>query len=358
VNIAGAVLGTDTTNVRSSLAATPASVKVTANAGSAEVKIDYAIGAAKDVAGHLMRIRMRVNNATDYKESNVWLRSGGNWSQFRAGKFHNAGYFSTDGYWVETWRIPELMSHVVGTCDLAAVDLIRVGSTLASANNAHEYVIDDISFFTRATRTPRHCIVLDDGKSTAFQVACYMAAKGVRATFYVIPSYVGRSAFMTLAQLKELQAMGHLIANHSYAHLEWSTGPMTLAARVADILDGSKWLEDNGFARGARHFALPGGTANWDATGMSVMGTYCDTLRITGNHCNDYQPPTWGEILCTQAFDNATTAGTVLTNGITYGVDTIVGFHSGTESGIRTFIDAVAAAQDAGTVEAVTVDQL
>jgi peptidoglycan/xylan/chitin deacetylase (PgdA/CDA1 family) len=86
-------------------------------------------------------------------------------------------------------------------------------------------------------------LTFDDGHGDNFDAASYLATKGIRALFFVIPAFIGRSveayyelhkangvqAFrfashhaesrgLSRTQVREMKAMGHLIGGHNYAH--------------------------------------------------------------------------------------------------------------------------------------------
>lgn len=83
----------------------------------------------------------------------------------------------------------------------------------------------------------------DDGFASNYDAAVYLKSLGIRAIFFVIPSFLGRSvpqyyAFhekhgveahpcllnhrdrrgLSLSQIREMIAMGHLVAAHNYSH--------------------------------------------------------------------------------------------------------------------------------------------
>ena len=90
------------------------------------------------------------------------------------------------------------------------------------------------------------------------KIAPALEAHGWRGAFAVVPSRVGTSGYMTLAQLQDLQARGHLIINNTYDRpSNWSN--LTDAQRAAEVASGRQWLIDNGFTQGAGIVALPNG---------------------------------------------------------------------------------------------------
>ncbi len=101
----------------------------------------------------------------------------------------------------------------------------------------------------------RLLFTFDDGHQEDFEVARWLAERGIKATFFVVPSYIGRSIAeffeyhaqrgvtardlspprdpaqargLTEAQLHEMVAMGHRVAAHNNAHR--SAGELRTAA--------------------------------------------------------------------------------------------------------------------------------
>ena len=106
---------------------------------------------------------------------------------------------------------------------------------------------DDVVALCGGTFVPRErdnlLLTFDDGHCDNFDAASYLAAKGIRALFFVIPAFLGRSvrayyefhrangvqAFrfaphhaesrgLSRTQIREMRAMGHVIGGHNYAH--------------------------------------------------------------------------------------------------------------------------------------------
>jgi len=94
----------------------------------------------------------------------------------------------------------------------------------------------------------RLAFTFDDGHGDNFEAARYLATKGIRAYFFVIPAFLDRtvkeyyefhgrngvqpfpfashhaaSQGLTRAHVKEMAAMGHVIGGHNYAHRDLGT---------------------------------------------------------------------------------------------------------------------------------------
>ncbi len=64
----------------------------------------------------------------------------------------------------------------------------------------------------------------DDGNWSDVEVALpVLQPRGLHATFFVVPSWLGEPGFMSKQDLKELVAAGMTIGNHGLQHHDWTT---------------------------------------------------------------------------------------------------------------------------------------
>jgi peptidoglycan/xylan/chitin deacetylase (PgdA/CDA1 family) len=62
-------------------------------------------------------------------------------------------------------------------------------------------------------------LTFDDGGLSAYQyIADLLEARGWRAHFFVTTDWIGKTGFLTPAQIRDLRARGHLIGSHSCSH--------------------------------------------------------------------------------------------------------------------------------------------
>ena len=106
----------------------------------------------------------------------------------------------------------------------------------------------------------RVAITFDDGCETDLIFAApLLAAAGFGATFFVVSGWVGRSGFLTAAQLRELRAMGFEIGAHSRSHAYLSDLP---PKAVREEIAGSKTDLEQYIGEPVDHFSCPGGRWN------------------------------------------------------------------------------------------------
>lgn len=76
------------------------------------------------------------------------------------------------------------------------------------------------------------CLTYDDGPGPmSVQLAAYLHAQGIQATFFV----VGSTAADHPEKLRQMRGYGHLIANHTYSHLIFSDHTVSGAAMLEEV---------------------------------------------------------------------------------------------------------------------------
>lgn len=110
---------------------------------------------------------------------------------------------------------------------------------------------------TPSTSEPATVVSLtfDDTRADQYQVGALVAARQMRATFYVNSPRIGRDGYMTLEQLRTLESEGNEIAGHTLAHVHLAELDSDAARR--DICDDRLALVDLGFK--VTTFAYPFG---------------------------------------------------------------------------------------------------
>ena len=61
-------------------------------------------------------------------------------------------------------------------------------------------------------------LTFDDGGASALSIASMLESRGWRGHFFITTDYIGRSAFLTAEQARELHRRGHIIGSHSCSH--------------------------------------------------------------------------------------------------------------------------------------------
>jgi phage replication-related protein YjqB (UPF0714/DUF867 family)/peptidoglycan/xylan/chitin deacetylase (PgdA/CDA1 family) len=104
----------------------------------------------------------------------------------------------------------------------------------------------------------------DSQYSQAYRV---LKQNGLKGTIAVIPSKVGTTNYMTLAQLKEVYNEGWDLANHTYNHVK--LGEQTKETQRTELNNTRDYLNDNGFRRASSYAVYPYGSYNSDT--LSVL---------------------------------------------------------------------------------------
>lgn len=86
-------------------------------------------------------------------------------------------------------------------------------------------------------------ISFDDGNWSDLDMALpALQQRGLRATFFIVPSWLGEPGFMSKRDLKELAAAGMPIGNHGLQHHDWTQ--LTPDRLKHEITQGQRLLEE------------------------------------------------------------------------------------------------------------------
>jgi peptidoglycan/xylan/chitin deacetylase (PgdA/CDA1 family) len=160
----------------------------------------------------------------------------------------------------------------------AFVSTLRTTVSIVSPTN--------VDALDRGERTPTRtevALTFDDGFANNVRAARWLAQQGIGATFFVVPSLLGRSASeflayhaqhgvaayvpvdsyeptrgLTVAELREIRSLGHLIGLHPHAHR--SLGKLDERQIAYEVDDGKSQLEQL-LGERIRHFAYSFGHA-------------------------------------------------------------------------------------------------
>jgi peptidoglycan/xylan/chitin deacetylase (PgdA/CDA1 family) len=349
----------DTTNYICSQASTPQSMKCTKQSGGTSSFTTKTITEI-DLANTLVYARFYVHEGSGAsswdKISVISLIVGDS-------TFSNYQMMKLVG-WHKRIIAPKMGSMDAGTYSACweHVTKLRVRVDSAGSDDTPAVTWDKIMFIPHLAQ-PQYAIALDDGFDDDYKFAAYLSAKGIRGTFFIIPSKIGTSGYLTLEQLHQIHNAGHLVANHSWSHKYLKTDNLTAAELIEEITKATDWMCANGFADGARMFALPGGTANWeDGFNHIYRERWFDQLRLSTT-CHDvgFFDPT---IQWINSIDDTTTAESQVNKVINAGTIVITAWHSANEgtsytwANWKTHIDNVAAKRDAGNLDVVTMADL
>jgi PKD repeat protein len=118
-------------------------------------------------------------------------------------------------------------------------------------------------------------LTFDDGHISVYTDALPLVEdKGVTATAYIVPTWIGGYWYMEWWHVQELQAAGWDIGSHSMTHADLTQVDQ---ATLDYELSQSRWeLESRGFP--ADHFAVPYGA--YDDTVLTAVGTYYESNRV------------------------------------------------------------------------------
>lgn len=151
-------------------------------------------------------------------------------------------------------------------------------TTLRVAVYANAGTTANISFDSMrygAKTIPLWVPVFDDGGATLYPAYQAMDALGFKGTFYTVPSGIDTLHYLTMSQVQEMSDAGHVIANHTWDHLDLTT--LSEVAATKELTDVTAWQKSHGFTRGIGHMAFPYNTAN-----ATVIQACKDAGMLTG----------------------------------------------------------------------------
>ncbi len=346
------------------------SVKLTSDGISTGTSITYTYGATQDLtdaSGNppFIKVRLFIHEGTsggvddfatiDTITLQVSNTAFANWGQAEL-LDKDVGNGISPGWWTFIVTPEQFTDGGGGGEDFTDVDIISIKMITTVSTSTVAITIDSVEFLP-SLRKPLYMFTMDDGQDGCYEMASYLASKGIRGTFYIVPSLIGTSGYLTLAQLKEMHASGHLIANHGWNHINFKTSTDT--QKVESVTVATEWLCNNGFADGSRIFAAPFG--GWDYTNTELLlGRYIDSLRLASMNFDTGQAGKGGvgwyrpDFIFTSAFDTGTVADQALTAAIADNSMAVVLFHAETAADLDAHIDAVAAQIEAGNIESIT----
>jgi hypothetical protein len=168
------------------------------------------------------------------------------------------------------WHVIDLPVPSVGNGTYVPTNVTGFGIQFTKTNGI--MYVDSLQVLRPATTDlPTFVLTFDDGYAEHATVAAVELEKyGWKGTFSVVPTLVAKNGYTTIAQLQAMDLKGHIIANHSYAHLNWLSGgaggiPLTTAEKEYSILRGKRYLQENGLGRNADIFTWAYGFAGTQA---------------------------------------------------------------------------------------------
>jgi len=356
----------DTEHVISSLESPPQSVKFTKKSGN--------LGGACKTSFTATDLRNTNVEVTFYVHEGVTPNSWDNIDSVQVGfatsdgnnlqilMLADSGDITEPGWYVRGC-VPKMDSVDVGDYDslYSACDNARVQFYAKDADYTPSVTYDRIAVFDELT-TPLYLLFFDDGYANDFKYAQYLAAKGLRATFAIIPWRIGQSGWLSIEQLYQMRQMGHCIVNHGYYSLYKVTGNIPDNEYRKDIYKGYKWLAEKGFGDTCDLFVVPGGSDNWKESWFNTFRTdYIRSIRLTRTGTDWFTSDPrrcWVNVMDSTA--DAESIRSALSGTGAVGASLFHTINEGTdwtEANLKSHIDNLATNHNAGTIKVVTFDE-
>ena len=166
--------------------------------------------------------------------------------------------YEINGEWVLASVVP---SSII---DWEAVDWSAINAmwiTVIHASNTFECwvagVIQAYPIYDRGSVM----LTFDDGCDDVYTDGMPIMNKyNYKGVAYIVPTWIGETDRMTMAELKEVYRSGWDIANHTWSHKNLPS--MTIGEAEEELLKSQNWMVENGFGRTAISFAYPESAAN------------------------------------------------------------------------------------------------
>lgn len=214
-----------------------------------------------------------------------------------------AGFGGVGGAW-NMWTFPISDFVPTGSPDWAS-NIIRLQIRISpGASNVATYTMGMLTYEMVAPQ-PAVLFLFDDCHQSIYQQAFpLMRARGIRGTVFHVHTLADTFPYMSSPWLKELDAAGWDIGNHTEDHAQWATSSLTTAQMQAEVTSCQAWLRSLGLARAAEHVAYPQGEAANNGAGANAFLAMSNAGMLTGRSTNNLNrqslpvsaPYYWGNV--------------------------------------------------------------
>jgi peptidoglycan/xylan/chitin deacetylase (PgdA/CDA1 family) len=262
-----------------------------------------------DFSGKSLVVQFKISDVSAVTEFTVYLTSdsfASAWYVFPIDDTNLVKYVD-DNEWV-TYTMNFADAIVTGSPNRAVIDRIqfRIKDDSVSPVTLNLQVLGTMPEPASGMVT----LAFDDGWDSQYDEAKKkLSGVGFPATAYVIKSRIGTAGYMTLAQLHELENLHRWEVS---LHHETDLTTVSLVDAESLIRSSKQWLIDNGFNRGADHFAIPNGAFN--ANLMALFRRYFRTTRTIGVKAETFPPADWHRLRILNVLD--TTPPATIANAV------------------------------------------
>ena len=119
---------------------------------------------------------------------------------------------------------------------------------------------DDLSDRQDIANRATVLITFDDGHISQYEWGFRLLHEhGLRATFFIVPAWIGRPGFLTWDHVKEMVRYGMSVQSHTYSH---QFLVQLMSKQLVDELRGSKKIIEDHTGKPVHALSLPGGRAD------------------------------------------------------------------------------------------------
>ncbi len=297
-------VGTDVNDTSQFLRGTQSAKIVTKGDGTVAAVRNLALSPVS-LTGKRFEVTFRVSNMDNLTAVVVYFgdTSFANFNVYTMHNFNNSNAAFAADEWVTCTFDASSITATTGTPNTGAVTCVQVGFQDRNGQPINGWV-QSVAYFDAPTAYPNGVVSLtfDDGYASQWStIRPKLDQYGYLGTFYPIVNLVGAGGYLTLAQLKAMQAAGHDIGGHAATNTnhDRSGGFTALTAAELDVelRTNRAWLAENGFY-GRDHFAYPQGLVN--ATVEDGVRKYFADARVIHRSPRETQNP--GNIMRLRAY--------------------------------------------------------
>jgi len=256
-------------------------------AGPAECRIDNT-QAANLINKHLA-LDFYVHDVSKLKEIHLIMDASSNWESY-------FGYPITAGALKNGWNSIALIPAAFYRLGANPPDYSRLSAikrwrirVVAQEGQEASVSLDRLQSVQNVLDRGLVSLTFDDGFAGVFTEAKpQMDRYGFSGVAYVITGMVDKPGRMTVDQLKSLQDAGWDISSHTRNHVFLVSRGHEDGVIEEELAVSKKWLTGQGFDRGARHLAVPGGEFNNRILGL--IKKYYATNRTIIEERESYPP--------------------------------------------------------------------
>jgi len=164
--------------------------------------------------------------------------------------------------------VPIVLHRVVESVCVDFEDITVNSLKLILSKNPNSYItIDDLDNSSSDSSDFKYMITFDDGYISDYTIVYpILLTLGIRATFFINTSNIGKTGYLDWAMINEMQQKGNVFGSHGHNHLKMTE--LNLQESSFEFIKSKELFEFN-TGREVRLFSFPYGCFNKDLVNLS-----------------------------------------------------------------------------------------